>query len=483
MSEQAARSWLSSHNDIIPALEIYHGWALQTLEDHTKTVGDLADIIALDPGLSASLYHEVNSRQGNRGKPPVDSVHTALGLLGVSAIADLVMQHKVLRQTHPVAQCRQDYHQLMSRSLHMLAQLDFFCSFQGIRAINEIRSAALLHNIGEYCACVFDHARYHRYQDKFRAMGSDANSAKPIFGFDFHELGRICAEKMYLPELVAESLDEKQPTGRKAHLIQLTADVSHQAEIGWYHSAMKATEEVCAAYLNQSLTGFDKRLQQVAIEAARNSPFNDVLPAAARLILLPDREAPKAPAPRIDKKPAAESQKFEPRIKALLKMQKPTQAQLLDLLLNHLHDDLHLARVALMLISPDRSKLGTRAGRGVDEHSPIRTLVVDIGKSSLIKSILQKPQALWVEAETYRKYEAMLPPKFKAAFLHESFFLMSLHVNNRPVALIYGDRSSAINRLDKASYAEFKSAILLAGKALTYLGNLKKKTTASQKLE
>ncbi len=479
MSEQAARSWLSSHNDVIPALEIYHRWALQTLEDQTKTVGDLANIIALDPGLSASLYREVNSKQRNRGKSPVDSVHTALGLLGVSAIADLVMQHKMLGQTHPDAQCRQDYHQLMSRSLHMLAQLDFFCSFQGIRAINEIRSAALLHNIGEYCACLFDHAQYRRYQDKFLAMGSDANSAKPIFGFDFHELGRICAEKMYLPELVAESLDEKQPKGRKAHLIQLTADVSHQAEIGWYHSAMKATEEVCAAYLNQSLTGFDKRLQQVAIEAARNSPFSDVLSAAARLILLPDREPPKTPtpAPKVDKKPVAESQKFETRIRALLKMQKTTQAQLLDLLLSHLHDDLHLARVALMLISPDKSKLGTRAGKGIDEHSPIRTLVVDIGKSSLIKSILQKPQALWVEAESYRKYEVMLPLKFRAAFLHESFFLMSLHINNRPAALIYGDRASAVNRLDKASYANFKSAILLTGRALTYLGNLKKKTT------
>ena len=57
MTEQAARSWLSSHHEIVPALEIFHRQALETLEDHTKTIRDLADIISLDPGMSVSLYH------------------------------------------------------------------------------------------------------------------------------------------------------------------------------------------------------------------------------------------------------------------------------------------------------------------------------------------------------------------------------------------------------------------------------------------
>ncbi|MDH3389237.1 MAG: HDOD domain-containing protein [Gammaproteobacteria bacterium] len=272
MTEQAARNWLSSHRGVIPALEVHHRRALEVLEDHSCTIRDLADVIALDPGMSVSVYHEANGKLHRRGKPVVDSIHSALGLLGDSAIADLVMQHKVLNETHPDALRRQSYHQLLSRSYHLLAQLDHFIGIQGIRAVNEIRSAALLHNIGEFCACLFDHAQYQKYQEEFRKLGSDANSARPIFGFNFHELGRIYAEKFYLPALVIESLDENIPTGRKARLIQLAADLSHQAETGWYHTSMKATEEVCAAYLNQSLEGFEKHLQQVAIECARRSP-------------------------------------------------------------------------------------------------------------------------------------------------------------------------------------------------------------------
>ena len=111
MSQQAVRSWLSSHHEIIPALEVFHRQALETLEDHGKTLRDLANIIALDPGMSVSLYHEVNGKLHRSGRPRVESVHAALVLLGDSAIADLIMQHKVLNETHPNAQRRQAYHQ------------------------------------------------------------------------------------------------------------------------------------------------------------------------------------------------------------------------------------------------------------------------------------------------------------------------------------------------------------------------------------
>jgi hypothetical protein len=469
MSERAARTWLSSHHDVIPALEVLHRQALETLEDQSKTVGDLAAIIALDPGMSVSLYHEVNARLLHGRKQRVESVQTALSLLGDSAIADLVMQHKVLGETHPDALRRQSYHQLISRSYHLLAQLERFVGLQGINALDEIRSAALLHNIGEFCACLFDHERYQQYLTNFRTNGVDANSSKVVYSFNFHQLGRIYAEKSYLPKLVSESLEENVPSGRKARLIQLAADVSHQAEVGWYHSAMHATEQVCAAYLNQPLAGFDKHLQQVAIAAARSCPFDDVLPAASRLIMLPEPKTATKPAPKVATKPAADGHEFDNRITALLQTSNPTQAQLLDLLLVHLHDELFLSRVVLMLLSPDQKKLGTRAGKGIDEHSPIRTLVIDIDRESLLKTLLRKPQSVWVDEDSYHKFESALPPRFKGSFLHESFFLMSLHVGARPMGLIFCDRAQAVSKLDKMSYVKFKSAITLISKALTSL--------------
>ncbi len=469
MSEYTARSWLSRHHDIIPALEINHRRALQILDDRSATLGDLADVILLDPGMSLSLYHELNSSLQRGRHQHVDSVQVALSLLGDSAIADLVMQHRVLDQTHPDALLRQSFHQLMSRSYHLLAQLEGFVRIKGIGGIDEIRSAAILHNIGEYCACLFDHERYQSFQEKYRNNGSDANSARAVYGFDFHQLGRVYVEKASLPPLVAESLDEHVPAGQAACLIQLAADISHQAEIGWYHSAIRATEEICAAYLRQPLEGFERELHRVALDCARANPFDDVLPAASRLIMLPDLERPAAKAPGLEVKADHDAGNFENRIKTLLRTHKPTQAQLLDLLLDHLHDDLHLTRVALLLMSRDHGKLGTRATRGIDEHSPIRTLVIDVGEAGLPRSMLGATQALWVEPKNYREFKKTLPAKFKTAFLHESFLLMPLHLAGRPVGMIYADRSFGVNPLDKNAYARFESAIRLAGKVLAYL--------------
>jgi len=396
-------------------------------------------------------------------------VHAALSSLGDSAIADLIMQHRVLHETHADALLRQSYHQLISRSYHLLAQLDFFISLQVIKAVNEVRSAALLHNIGEFCACLFDHERYQKYQAKFLLNGIDANSSKAVFDFDFHELGRIYAEKAYLPTLVTESLDENIPKGRKARLIQLAADVSHQAESGWHHASMKATERVSAAYLGQAPETFAKHLQAVAIAAARNCPFYDVLPAAARLIMLPEREKVAQSASVITAGPAADGHDFDNRVEALLQTSRPTQAQLLDLLLNHLHDELHLSRIVLMLLSPDKTRLGTRAVKGIDGHSPIRTLVVDISGENLLKTLLIKQQAIWIDSANYAKFETALPARFKASFLHENFFLMSLHVAGKAMGMVFCDRAQAVTGLDRITYVKFKSAVTLTAKALASL--------------
>lgn len=477
MTEQAARSWLSSRPDILPALEIYHRDAVETLHDKRKTVADLAKIIALDPGMSIMIYREVNSKLEVRGGPQVDSIQAALGMLGDGAITDLVCEHPVLDQTHPDAARRQDYHQLLSRCYHMLTQLDHFVRLQGLRAVNEVRSAGLLHNVGEFWACLFDAVNYRGYLQKFHQIGIDATSAKSVFGFDFFELGRLLVDKHCLPDLVRESLDEHIPPGRKARLIQIAADISHQAEEGWDHAAMKAIIDVCAGYLEQAPDRFGHDVQQAAIEAARDCPFDDVLPAASRLIMLPDREDSAAPAPTQRPK-LGEGGEFEKRVRALLKLPRASQAQVLDLLLTHLHDDLHLSRVVLLLLSRDRSKLGARAGKGLDQHSPIRTLVLDAKKAGLLNSLLGKPQALWIDAENYSKFEAALPAKFKSTFLHENFYLMSLFVADKPIGLLFADRAQSVTQLDKATYLSFKSAIMLTGKALTYLKQRRQQATA-----
>ena len=467
MAEAQAQRWLDNHPFSLPAVDVLHQRAQEILQSKVSSLADLADAIALDPGMTASLFSQVNSQLHRSGRPGVGNVRSALGLLGESARADLVLQHKTINETFKDEATRRNYHQLISRTFHLLQQLRSFIGLEGIHDVHEVLNAGLLHNIGEFCACLHDAELYARYQREFTVEGSDTNSAKSVFGFDFQDLGTVLCKHLHLGELVTESMHLSKATSRKAHLVQLAADISHQAEKSWYEDSMRATQEVCAVYLGLSLEQLEKENQQSAIKAARECPLPDVLPAAARLIMLPDVEG--APTATQVEHVAPEPVSFEARIRELLKSPDVSQAMVIKALLDYLHDHAHLSRVVMMILSKDRKSLGVKATRGLDEQSPIQQQLMPLANNPLFQSLLQKPAALWVESSNYRKFDRMLSDAFKASFLTENFFLMSMFLGERPVAMLFCDRARAVNPLDRKAYQELKSSVSLASRALAVI--------------
>jgi len=481
MARSPTQSWLALHHGIIPAFDVHKQQAVEILGNPRKNLADLAAVIALDPGMSVSLYQQANDRLLDRGKPVAESVDDALAVLGSGAIIDLVTQHKTVTETHPEQAVRQACEQLMSRIYYLLALVDQFIGFQGIRRVNETRSAAVLHNIGEIYACLFDFRQYQKYQANFHILGADVNSAKPVFGFGFRQLGRLICQQMLLPPLVMESLENTPKTDRRVRVIQYAADISHQAEEGWYHPPMRATQTVCAHYLNQSLDGFEHILQQTAIESAHQCPIKDALPAAARLIMLPEVKAPvvssahpSVPAVVRSATPVVAhileaDHDFRACLKGLTRSRKTTPAQLLDLLLDHLDEDMHMARVLLLTLSREGMKLGTHASRGIRKYSSLNKLMIDADENRMFRSLLAKPLGIWVDPATYAQYEAYLPVSFKNSVLSENFFLMTLFSGAMPVGIIFCDRAHSLNALDREAYIRFKAAVLLISNALGYL--------------
>ncbi len=473
MSEYAARSWLDLHKGDIPAFDVHKRQAIDILENPHKRLADLADVLALDPGMSVSLYQQANGRQRSKDKPMVESVEDALAVLGSSTVNDLVRQHKTVNESISNKAVRQAYHQLMSRMYYLLALVDEFISIQGIRRVGETRSAALLHNIGEVYACLFDFGQYQKYQAKFDLLGADVNSARPVFGFGFRELSREICRKMHLPPLVIESLDNAFTADRRVRVIQFAADISHQAETGWNHSAMRATQDVCAKYLNQSIDRFETLVEQTAIASARNCPITGVLPAAARLIMLPEVKASGIPgsarraatavgsAKAVPAQSLSADKNFLARLKNLAESPDVAAEQIVDLLLEHLEKGLHMSRVLLLALSQDRVMLGARASRGIKPYSLLNKLMINTNENRMFRSLLAKPLGLWVSPANYAQYEDFLPVSFKNSALNEDFFLMTLFSGASPVGMIFCDREQSVNDLDKEAYRRFKGAIRL----------------------
>ena len=486
MSVQGASQWLASKQDKIPALDSHHRAALDILNNPIKPLADLAAIIMLDPGMSAALFHRANEMLKAVDRPGVVTIRGALGLFSNTAISDFVKQRKKLTENHADFAVQQSYQQLIARQYHMMAHLDQFIALQGLRSVNDTRCAARLFHIGELFACLSEHQRYLHYQSSLLQSEDAEASTNEIYGFSFRELGIALARKYHLPDLVVESLDYEAEAGLKSQLIRLASSIVIEAEKGWYHAKMKERQLECAEFLQQDPDSFARRLQQTAISSARVCPLKDVTHAAARLIMLPARTGKLQSAPptspkadtnadaskKVDKiSPASTTEPpgFERKIKTLLVSPGFTQSRLLDCLLTHLHDELALSRVGLILFNRDKSQLVLRAHRGIDEHTSFKKLAVETAKSGLLKPLLAKPQALWIKPENYNKYEKIIPANFKISVQCDQFYIMSLMVAGKPVGLVYADRKPSKTDLDQATYSQFKSAVLLTSKAFALL--------------
>ena len=484
MSDSAAKAWLSSHNKPVPALDIFHQNALETLDNETAPLADLADIISLDPGMSIALFEKVNAKRDNSKRSKLDSIHSLLGLLGTPAITEFITGFKSIENSELSSDLRQAYHQLMSQSFHLMHQAAQLVELQGIDNSHEFQTAALLHNVGEIYVCLFDFKQYQIYQQACIPTKNGAACADPIFGFTYEELGLLLTDKKHLPELARETQQQSKSTGRKARTIQIAADITQQAETGWHHEALTKSIQKAAEYLDCAPQILRQKILSTSIASARNFPINDVFPAIARAVLLPNIDKPKPapkpisklepiPEPKLASKlvakklmPTPTKRSFSDKIKALIKSPDATQTKIIGLTLNELSEELLFSRVALMLLSKDNSVLATRMSKGLEANSALLKLRIKMSQSGLIKKLLAKPQSLWVSSANFKKYESLLPGTFRASSQSENFFLMSLFIGEKPIGLIFCDSTQ---KLDEPLYKTFKSNLLLAGKALTFL--------------
>ncbi len=462
MSEKAANSWLENHDDQIPAFDQYHRQVIEALHEGVASLAEIADIIMLDPGLSIALLRKVNANLLHSRRPGIDTVHTAIGYLGKPAVTTLVNKTQPLAERCGETSTINLFRQLLSQNHHALAQLDGFLKIQGIGSVDDIRAAMLLHNLAEILVCLFDPEKYRDYRHRLRFKPDKTDHATDVFGFEFDKLGIHLSQHWHLPELVSESLKITKNISRKARLIQLAGAVAQQAESGWYHQTMQKVEKDCAKFLDLSERETRQHIYSVALRVARESKMDDVFPAASRLILLPDIEKPTPV-----KNPQAQS--LGDKLKILLKSPNCNQLQIISELLTSLYEQADFSRVVLMMLSNDQAVLAARAGKGLGNESPFRKLQLEVARSGLFKSLIQKPQAIHVNATSYRKYENSLPGKFKATCLCNNFVMMSIFVGNRPFGLVYCDRSISGESIDKAGYNRFKADIMITSKALTFL--------------
>lgn len=475
MSTELAQQWLNNHSPVIPALNENHQQILELIERKNQPK-ELNKIAIRDPGLALALLCKVNASRGPKsGRDVVESPQAAISLLGDKMAYQLFESHPVAEHMLSDETAIYLFQQLMERACHNETQAESWALANGYPLIEQLKITALLAYLGETLCCVHDYKAYVDYLKK----GATVEAAQQVFSFSFDELTLVVCQALHLPEFFTRALASSQDPGQRARLMGFSSTLCQQCENGWYSQDMVKTYEAFAEFLQMPLDKVITKTHEFAILAARQSYIQQAWHPASRLLLIEDRHwinslqkpapktvAEKTAAPEPVEEKAADTQS---EIRRLVKLPETTQSQLLNICIKGLYKDLQLSKVCLLMLSQDKTSIQNRMAIGIEDTAPFRSYRIDVQKAGLLKILLNKPQAVWINNDSYKKYQQLIPQSFMASIMTNQFVAMSLFVGDKPIGVIYADRTDSTQPVDQALFTQFKQLISLTSKALTLL--------------
>jgi len=132
---------------------------------------------------------------------------------------------------------------------------------------------------------------------------------------------------------------------------------------------------------------------------------------------------------------------------------------------------IELSRASVGLISKDGSRFKNYYSVGCQNAPELKDFESKIVKSTIFEKLSARPASIWVKGSSDRKILDLIPMNFKQAIDTKDFFLMSVFVAKKPVAIFYADNVDG-KALTEKNYQQFK---FLCGAVSTALQHQAKK--------
>ncbi len=135
---------------------------------------------------------------------------------------------------------------------------------------------------------------------------------------------------------------------------------------------------------------------------------------------------------------------------------------------------INLKRAFVALISKDTSRLKTYYTVGCSNFEQVKNFESKIVKDTILHKLCERPASIWVKPSSERRIKDLIPMNFNSAIDVNEFFLMSVFVGKKPVAIFYADNINN-NALTDRQYNQFKFLCGAVSSALQYQAKTTKK--------
>lgn len=479
MGEQLEQWIVKLQRSSLPALKSSVDELLSLSADERAPMDQIAEVVQRDPGLSLQVLRRIGARQSGRLSNEITIVQHALMMLGLNQVRGLPNGLPLDTQLKPVVQM--ELRQMFARVYHGACQARHWAQLHSDFEPEEVFVATLLHPLAEMLVRTYAPGKMHQVAEMIHHQGMEPGDAEYVaLGFTLEDLSRTLAERWRLPSLLSASLHPENAARGRVYTVMLASQLARHAERDWYsHETTRAIAQV-AEFLPMSFGSAAAHIHRVAAEAARDLEHLYVEPAAAR-ILFPSRpEADpdwKPPTAEIaSKSDEADDADFclAPQTQVLRAALTSLSAEggaltlheTLDVAMRGMHEGVGLNRVVFALLSPDKAQLRARAVIGSENDAHFSRFAVDLLRDNLFARLMQKPQALWLDAKNQEKFWPMVPDGVRGLLQTDRFFVMSIFVKEKPVGLFYADRHNKACHLDARAYHRFKQVATALAEAL-----------------
>jgi len=454
---------------------------LGTLTANENTpLAKLSAVAARDPSLTVHLLRTCNSLKRSHLGAEVTTVEHALMMLGLAQLRRLPTELPVLDQNLG-EDSRVWLLRSFSRAYHAAMFAREWATARRDMEVDEVYCAAQLHFVGEMVLAMFGTAQAQRIRKMVHEEHVPAEEAEYlVLGFSLDQLSLALAKQWHLPALVLDSLEAENASHPRALGIMLAVQLAKAVHSGWYNARTLGLLEQVAEFLNRPLNEIVAWTHTLGAEIARDTDVFEVPPAATLLPLIVPAQREAEPEEKTDVSTSCEAPTSAPVClvpqraaleQTLIQLQQNMSggaklSEMVATVMKGMHDGVGLNRVVFAVLSGDTQSLTARSIVGAENDPVFNRFAMRLNPPNLFTRLLEKQQAIWVNDDTRAKVWPLLPVEFRKLIATNTFFAMSLFINDKPIGMFYADRHSDACQLDETSYNQFKQLVTLVSRSL-----------------
>ncbi|MGD2119040.1 MAG: HDOD domain-containing protein [Chromatiales bacterium] len=428
----------------------------------------LAEIIRSDVGFTLAILRQVNQPMPAE-RDAILKVDHAISLLGMAQTVDIA--DSLVRFSSLPDESRQALEMLYSNAFHAAQYFESLAVQYHLPHALENGKATRLMKLAEVALWT---NQPQAMQHHLHSQQTRQHFAIEPLDYDLRALGLKLAQQWCLPEELQQALSADISWQQLPLSIALADAMACHSSRSWHSPETDYLYELWAEMTDLAKPHVAGIIHRLAAETARQI-HDRHLPAPAFFLPQPatvrnEQAAQEKPEKTAENKQAAGRYQTSPTTAATSKQPAKAagQTNLLQSTLmremKHMQKIAGTRRVLFAMLTPDRQQLKVRFVLGSDKNDAFRKFIINLQQRSLFSLLMEKPQGIWLNADNFHKYQALIPKQLRGSMALDNLFAMSLFIKGKPVGMFIADHHDTT--LTGEQYKQFKLFCGNAARAL-----------------